>query len=87
MATKNLERVPWGHKFTGSNRNDESNGLFKTLVADLRRQQLPKADRPEDDAWYEEEQAARREFSARIGKAHNVDPDRRENWRRRYWNS
>lgn len=87
MATKDLERLTWGYKFPGSSRNDESNGLLKTLWADLRRQQLPKADRMEDEHWYEEEQQARHEYAVKIGKAYNIDPDRRENWRRRYWNS
>lgn len=87
MGTKDLERVTWGHKYGGSSYNDESNGLLTTLWADLRRKQLPKAETSEDDQWYEQEQEERRLLAARIGKAHNVDPDRRESWRRRYWNS
>lgn len=86
-GTKDLEQVAWGHRWKPSTRNDESNGLVKTLLADLRNKQLPRAERDEDETWYEEEQAARRDFSARVGRAHNVDPNRREAWRRRYWNS
>lgn len=87
MATKDLERVTWGHKWRASPYNDESHGLMATLWADLRRKQLPKTDTSEDQLWYEQQQEERRQLAARIGRAHNIDPDRRENWRRRYWNS
>ena len=66
--------------------NDESNGLLTTLWADLRGKELPHAEDPIEEAWYEEHQEARREYAARLGRAHNVDPNRRETWRRRYWN-
>lgn len=87
MATKDLERVTWGHKWKASPYNDGSQGLMTTLWADLRRKQLPRTETPDVDAWYEEEQEQRKELAARIGRAHNIDPNRRENWRRRYWNS
>lgn len=67
--------------------NDESNGLLKTLWADLRKKELPHADDPIEDAWYDEHQEARREYAAKIGRAHNVDPSRRDKWCRWYWNS
>lgn len=76
----------WGYRWTPDHRNDESGGLVKTLWADLRGKQLPHAEASEDDAWYEEEQAQRAEFSAKVGRAHTVDAGRRENFRRRYWN-
>ena len=87
MDTKDLERVNWGHRYGSSPYNDESHGLAATLWADLRRKKLPKAETSDDDAWYEQEQEERRLLAARIGKAHNVDPNRRESWRQRYWNS
>lgn len=76
----------WGYRWTPDRRNDESNGLVKTLWADLRRKQLPHAEASEDDVWYEDEQEQRTKFSASIGHAHNVDVGRRESFRRRYWN-
>lgn len=89
MATRNgsgaAPKANWGHHWKSSDRNDESNGLITTLWADLRGRQLPKADRSEDEVWYEEEQARRRAFSAAVGLSHNIDPDRRESFRRRYW--
>lgn len=66
--------------------NDESNGLLKTLWADLRKKELPRAEDPAEDAWYEEEERRRQE-AAKIGRVHHADADRRESWRRRYWNS
>lgn len=66
--------------------NDESNGLVKTLWADLRGKELPHADDPIEDAWYDEHQEERRALAGRIAKVHNISADRRENWRRRYWN-
>jgi len=79
-------RAEWGYHWKPSDKNDESHGLITTLWADLRRKQLPKTDPADIESWYEEEQAERRALSARIGLAHNIDPERRENWRRRYWN-
>jgi len=80
------ETATWGYHWKGSDRNDESQGMLAALWADLRGKQLPKAESSDVEDWYEEEQAARRAYSAGIGLAHNVDPERRENWRRRYWN-
>ena len=80
------DRAEWGFHWKPSDKNDESNGLITTLWADLRRKQLPKSESSDVDSWYEEEQAERKALSARIGRAYNIDADRRENWRRRYWN-
>lgn len=80
------DKATWGDHWKGSDRNDESKGMVAALWADLRRKQLPKSDSSDVEDWYEEEQAERRAFSARIGLAHNIDPERRESFRRRYWN-
>ena len=80
------EKATWGYHWKASDKNDESQGMLTALWADLRRKQLPKSDPSDIDDWYEEEQAERRALSARIGLAHNVDPERRERFRRRYWN-
>ncbi|HEX2700342.1 MAG TPA: hypothetical protein VHM89_09100 [Acidimicrobiales bacterium] len=80
------DRAVWGYHWKPSDKNDESNGMLTTLWADLRRKPLPKSEPSDVESWYEDEQAERKAFSARIGRAHNIDADRRENWRRRYWN-
>ena len=80
------EKATWGYHWKPSDKNDDSQGMVAALWADLRRKQLPKSDPSDIEEWYEEEQAERRALSARIGLAHNIDPDRRENFRRRYWN-
>ena len=85
MATRTTSRA--GDKRSKSRpRNDESNGLVKTLWADLTKRELPHADDPIEDEWYDEHQETRRELATRISKVHNVDPARRQKWQRLYWN-
>lgn len=65
--------------------NDESNGMMKTLWADLRKVQLPRADNDPTADVFEQEQVLNAEIARSNRRVHDIGPERRDRWRRRYW--
>lgn len=66
---------------------DGSPGLLRVLWADVRKQELPQEPDPEEMEWLEEERAIRQELAMKFKRVHCVGEDKRDTWRRRYWNN
>lgn len=66
---------------------DGNPGLMRLLWADLRKQPVPSQPDPMEDVWFEEEQEMRRELAVRTGTVRELGDERRQKWRRWYWNS
>ena len=84
---ESAERERRGRRPASGPVTDGNPGLMRTLWADLRKQPVPSQPDPMEDVWFEEEQQISREMGSKAGTVRQLSPERREKWRRWYWNT